>query len=141
MDSFSQKWLNLWCWGVGLFGVGLAGYAFAPTEGFTRFFFEIIGQPLPNDAGQPMRFAMGLIGCITIGWAITFAAAFKGASQLSGDAARGVWRLVTLAIVVWFVIDSGVSIATGYWRNAISNTALVLLYFIPVMRSGVLTAK
>ena len=141
MDSFSHKWLNLWCWGVGAFGLLLAGYAFAPTEGFTRLFFDLLGQPIPDDPGQHLRFAMGLRGCITIGWAITFAAAFKGAAHLTGPAAQGVWRTLALAVIVWFVIDSGVSIATGFWRNAVSNTVLVLLYFVPVLRSGVLAPK
>jgi hypothetical protein len=138
MNAFWKNWLTIWCWGVALFGAGLAGFAFEQTQGFTSLFYSVIGNPVPADPSAHLRFAMGLMGCISIGWAITFAAAFRGAHQLTGEAARGVWRLVTLAVAVWFVIDSLISIATGFPLNAVSNIALTVLYFIPVLRSNVL---
>ncbi len=138
MSNFWKNWLNLWAWGVILFGIGLAGFAFEASSGFTRLFFGLIGNPLAEEPGQHMRFAMGLIGCITVGWGITFMAAFKGAHLLEAEAAASVWRLITAAVVIWYVIDSAISAATGFPLNAVSNSALLALYLIPIRASGVL---
>lgn len=138
MSDFWKNWLTVWAWGVILFGAALAGFAFEASSGFTRFFFGLIGNPVADEPGQHMRFAMGLIGCITMGWGITFMAAFKAAHMLTGEAAASVWRLTTAAVVIWYVIDSSISAATGFPLNAVSNTALLALFLIPIRASGVL---
>jgi hypothetical protein len=45
---------------------------------------------------------------------------------------------MTGAILVWWVVDSSISVALHTPGNAVSNTGLLLLYLIPVLASGVL---
>ncbi len=138
MSIFWKNWLTVWAWAVVLFGVALAGFAFEASSSFTRLFYTLIGNPVALEPGQHMRFAMGLIGCITVGWGITFMAAFKAAHMLTGQAAASIWRLTTAAVVIWYVIDSSISAATGFPLNAVSNTVLLALYLIPIRASGAL---
>jgi len=43
-----------------------------------------------------------------------------------------------LAMAVWFVIDSFMSIATGFWLNAVSNTLIAIGLIVPLLATGVL---
>ena len=45
-------------------------------------------------------------------------------------------RLLIIAVVagLWFVVDSLLSVATGFWRNAIPNTVLLGWYLLLVAR-------
>jgi hypothetical protein len=45
---------------------------------------------------------------------------------------------MTGAILVWWGVDSSISVALNTPGNAISNTGFLLLYLIPVFASGVL---
>ncbi len=40
--------------------------------------------------------------------------------------------------MVWFVIDTAMSILTGYGNNAIPNLVLLTTFLVPIIRSGVL---
>ena len=138
MSAFYQNWLKVWAWGVIAFGAILAMFAFGPLESPTRLLFEIFGNPIPEAADQHHRFSIGLMGAVTLGWGLTFLAAFKAAFQLEGQAANQVWRALTMGAIVWYVIDNSISIHTGIWMNAVSNTVLMILFIIPIWKSGVL---
>jgi hypothetical protein len=141
MSDFYKSWLRIWAWGVILFGVAIALFAFVPTEGPMRLFFEILGNPISETPDSHFRFAMGLMGCISVGWGLTFLTAFEAGHQLTGAAAAKFWHGILAATAVWFVTDGFVSIHTGFWMNAVSNTVLAVLFLIPVLRSGVLRNK
>ncbi len=138
MSAFYEKWMILWAWGIVLFGAVLAIFAFAPLEGPSRLLFELFENPIPDPADQHHRFAIGLMGAVSIGWGLTFLAAFKAAFRLEGAAAAQVWRALLAAGIVWYVVDNIISVHTGFWMNCISNTALTILFLIPLLRSGVL---
>ena len=42
MSTFWRNWLSIWCWAVGLFGVVLAGGAFAATSGPARLLLDTL---------------------------------------------------------------------------------------------------
>ena len=44
MNGFWKTWLNIWCLGVGLFGLVLAGGAFAATSGPVERLLEIFDE-------------------------------------------------------------------------------------------------
>jgi hypothetical protein len=138
MSSFWKNWLTVWAWGVVVFGAVLAAFAFAPTDGLARAVFTLFGNPVPDAPDNLHRFAVGLMGCVTVGWGLTFMAAHKAAFHLSGKAAASVWKSLLIAAVIWYVIDSWISVATGYAMNAVSNTLLIGLYLIALVKSGVL---
>lgn len=136
MSKFWQNWLSIWAAGVTIFGLALAGGAFEATDGLTRALFTLFENPLPEALDSHHRFAIGLMGAVTMGWGMTYHAAFQALHRL--DNAAGLWRAITFASLTWFVVDSAISVATGFWMNAVSNTLLLVAYLIPVGKTGVL---
>jgi hypothetical protein len=136
MSAFWKNWLNLWCAGVTLFGVILALTAFAPTDGLARLVFTLFQTPLPNNMDNLHRFSIGLMGAVTMGWGMTLYVAFQAAHLLDPAHAPRIWRSVTIVALIWYVVDSYISVATGYWMNAVSNTLIMALYLIAIWRSG-----
>jgi hypothetical protein len=80
------------------------------------------------------------MGAITIGWMITLYTLCRAAWSLDEATARPLWRGAALSIGVWYVIDSYVSIATGFPLNVVSNTVLTLGMLLPLMVTGKLRA-
>jgi hypothetical protein len=140
MSTFYQKWLSIWAYGVIAFGAILALFAFPVAELPSRLFYDLIQNPIAPEPDRHFRFAMGLMGCISMGWGLTMRVCFKAAAMLEKDQAKGIWRGFTFAAIFWFVTDSFASIYTGFPLNAASNTVLIALYLIPVWNSGVLKA-
>lgn len=136
MSAFWKNWLTLWCIGAGLFGSILYLAGFPATTGPTNQFLQLIGNPWPVAPGKHLHFAFGLMGAITIGWMITLYTLFRAAWSLDETAARPLWRGAALSIAVWYVIDSYVSVATGFPLNAVSNTVLVAGILLPIVVTG-----
>jgi hypothetical protein len=140
MSTFWRNWVNLWCLGAGLFGLVLYGAGWAATTLPTALFLDLIGKPWPADPGTHLRFAFGLMGAITIGWVITLYTLFRAAWSLEEAAAKPLYRGAALAVGVWYVIDSYVSVATGFPLNAVSNTVLTCAMLLPLIATGKLSA-
>jgi hypothetical protein len=139
MSPFWKTWLSLWCWGVGIFGAVLAGAGLEATTGPTRFILETLsGRAIPFT--PELHFSNAVLGAVTLGWAVTIYAALQAAHQL-GTAAGPIWRLIALSGVVWYVVDSALSIATGFAPNAIINTVILAAFLGPMFASGVLARR
>ena len=134
MTQFWHGWLVIWCLAVGLFGLVLTTGAFDATDGAVRAMFTLMG-----DDGAPMppaqHFAIALMGAVTLGWAVTIYAVVATAGT-NGRA----WRLLTTGMVIWFLVDSTLSIATGFGLNAVSNSIFLAAFLLPILRSGLLRA-
>ena len=139
MTIFWQRWLTIWCIGTGVFGLVLFGVGFPATTSAAGMIFSAFGSPLPAEPDRYLRFAISLMGAVTAGWAVTSYAAFRAAWMLEGTASVAIWRLVTVAMVSWYLIDSFASIANGFALNAVSNTVLIVTYLAPLLMSGVLS--
>ena len=137
MTGFWRTWLTVWAWSIGAFGVVLIGAGFAATEGPTLWVMRALDGPGDLTMTPPLRFALALCGAVTLGWSLTMLAALRAAWQL-GAAARPVWVAITVTVVGWYVVDSTLSVATGFALNAVSNTVFLIAYLIPVLRCGVL---
>jgi len=137
MSGFWRNWLTVWCWGVGVFGAVLVGGGLEATSGPTRLIFGILNGPEPLNLNAQMHFSLAVMGAVTIGWAVTMAVTIQAAILL-GERATPVWRGLVAGVLVWFVIDTPMSIATGYGMNAVPNLALLVTFLLPVIRSGVL---
>ncbi len=138
MHGFWKRWMEGWCWVVLAFGAILALVAWPATAAPGRFVFALIGRDPATDAllVQPgMRFAVGLMGALTIGLGLMVYGSVRAGANAAG------WKAVTSAMVVWFVIDSAISISTGFPLNAVSNTLLMAGYLSPVLGSGVLSPR
>lgn len=135
MPVFWRSWLIIWCLGVGLFGLVLAGGAFEATSAPVRWILSTLqgGGDLAFD--PVLRFSLAVMGCVTLGWAATMLVimlAIFGA----GEAARPIWAGLTTGVLVWFVTDSGLSLATGFGLNVIPNVVVVAGYVIAIVGSG-----
>ncbi len=137
MTRFWRTWLTVWAWLVALFGLVLAGAGLAATDGPVRLIFGLLRGPEDLILNAQMRFAVALMGAVTLGWALTLMVTFDAAHRL-GAQAGPTWRGVIASAAAWFVIDSGLSIATGFGLNAVSNTLLMAGLLLPLLASGVL---
>lgn len=137
MSGFWRNWMNGWCWGVALFGLVLAGAGLEATSGPTRLIFGLLNGPESLELNAQMRFSVALMGAVTLGWALTLRAALGAAHQL-GEHAGPTWRGITASLLVWYVVDSALSVATGFGLNAVSNSVILAAFLLPILRAGVL---
>jgi len=137
MTIFWRNWLSAWCWGVALFGLVLAGAGLEAPSGPPRLIFGLLNGPNSPVLNAQMRFSVALMGAVTLGWALTLRVAL-GAAHALGDRARPTWRGITVSLLVWYVVDSSLSVATGFGLNAVSNTVIVAAFLLPILRGGVL---
>lgn len=138
MSEFWQRWFAIWAWIVVLFGLLLAGAGFAATDGAALLVFDLFGGDAGFVPDRTDRFAIGLMGAVTMGWGLTYRAAFSGIFLLAQRDAAPVWRSLTIAACIWYVVDGAISVANGFALNAVSNTLLLILFLIGVVRSGAL---
>ncbi len=136
MHGLWATWIRVWCWGVLAFGVVLATVAVPPLDGLVRALYSLFSGGGENAAAfdtNAMRFGLGLQGALTMGWALTFLAAIRTGAPI--------WRELTAAVLIWYVVDSAISVSTGFALNAVSNTVLTIAFLVPVMASGVLNQR
>lgn len=139
MSDFFRSWLYVWCGLVIVFGAALAGAGLDATDVVAEALFGLLGSGIGEWTSQ-LRFSVALLGAVTAGWGVTFIAVFMAAHRLGAGAAP-VWRMATLGVLAWFVVDSVLSVMTGFWLNAVSNTGLVIGYLVPVLWSGVMSGR
>jgi hypothetical protein len=131
-------WMIGWCGAVGLFGIILVGGGFEVTSRPVRVLFNFLNSSGELDLNPYLRFSLAVLGAVTIGWSLTLMAVIQAVNQLEKRASQSIWIGVTASIVIWYVIDSILSIAIGFWLNAVSNTLFIATFLTPVIRSGVL---
>ena len=134
MSNFWRVWLNGWCYLVILLGLGLSGAGIEGFESFTRNLmwylnFEAVPMFTPIE-----RFALGLVGAITVGWGLTLLYYIQMA-HYSNEGNR-VWRRLIGVLLVWYVIDGYISYRTGFKLNIASNSVIFLAFFVPLYLSG-----
>lgn len=137
MSTFWRTWLIVWCGGVLIFGLLLAGGAFDATSGPVSLIYQSLQGPGPLVLDPAMKFTLAVMGCVSIGWAVTMLMVVLAAPSL-GDRARPVWMGLTVGVATWFVTDSALSVATGFGLNVVPNTILLATYLVAILASGAL---
>ena len=137
MSGFWRNWFVVWCFAIGMFGVVLAGGAFEAISGPVRLVLAMLRGSSEALFDAPLRFSLALLGAVSIGWAVTLYFVI-GAAIALGDRGRPLWNAISAGMVSWFVIDSSLSIATGFGLNAVSNLALATMYVVGLIGSGAL---
>ena len=137
MSAFWRTWFYVWCLSIGLFGAVLAGGAFEATSGPVRFVLTNLHGPSPANFDATLRFSLAVMGAVSIGWAVTLFA-LVGAAIDQPQNARPLWNAISAGLAVWFVIDSALSVATGFGLNVAPNIALAGMYGIGLAGSGAL---
>jgi hypothetical protein len=137
MTGVWKIWMRVWFAAALLFGAVLWLAGIPGADGPARLVLATVsGDPATGDLLDlpAMRFALALQGALTIGWMLTLMAAIKGAEAVG----PALWRKILVAMLAWYVIDSAISVMTGFPMNAVSNTLLTIGFLIPVIGSGVL---
>jgi hypothetical protein len=139
MTPFWRSWLIGWSYFVMLFGLVLIGGGLPSTDLIARTIFTMIGA-VDVTWTPELRFATALMGAVTLGWGITLLAAIRAAIAL-GDSGAPIWRTILLAMLAWYILDSFMSVATGFWMNAVSNTIILAAFAIAMFATGVLSDR
>ena len=140
MNGVWKTWMTAWCWFTLAFGALLAAAALPGLGGPALLFYDIVSLgSLPDrfiDA-PAFRFTLGVLGGVMVGWAIAIFGMLKAAETAS----HTIWTWLTGSMIVWFVVDSALSVATGFWMNGVTNGVFLVGYLIPVLASGVLSGR
>ena len=140
MSTFWRNWLLVWSVGVAIFGLVLAGGAFEATSGPVSLIYQGLQGPGDLTFDPAMRFTLAVMGCVSIGWAVTMFLMIRVAYSL-GDRARPIWIGLTAGVVTWFVTDSSLSVATGFGLNVVPNAGLIVTYLAAILGSGALKGR
>lgn len=132
--------IMVWCWTVVVFGIVLMGGTFTGTDGPTRQLLAILGDGVP-EMNAPLRFGIGLMGAVTFGWGLTMLAVASVSHLIDPAAGRLLWRRIALAVCAWYVVDSAISIATGFALNAASNTVFLGAFLAILWQGGVFASS
>lgn len=134
-----HKSIDFWCNAL-IAAAGLTilmglSFMLPPFLGMSYFNFLFFGHTgFPEGMGEAglayTIFLYGLVGAIVIGWMAPMIYLAHGPIR-RGD--KTAFNVFCLTIAIWFVIDSLVSIATGFWQNAASNVSLVVLFIVPLL--------
>ncbi len=140
MTAFWRTFFMGWCLSIGLFGVVLACGAFEATSGAVSLMFAALQGPEPVTWNAPMRFSLAVMGGVSIGWAVMLSLVVRAAIA-AGAGGRPLWNAISAGMAAWFVIDSALSIATGFGLNVVPNTLLAGLYVVGLFGSGALSTR
>lgn len=137
MSAFWRAYFGAFCASLVGFGILLSAGAFAPTSGPVHWLLTFLSGGEPSEFTSTLRFSLGLMGAITIGWAVTIYGVMRVAFAQSQHA-RALWDAITAGLIAWYVIDGLCSIATGFALNIVPNTALAAMYLFGLTQSGAL---
>lgn len=138
MTPFWQTWIKATCASLALLGLILAAGAIDATAAPAKLYFHLMGNAGELDLNPHMQLTLGVLGAVCVGWSITFFATFQAANALHGEAAATVWRTTLMGLTVWYIIDSTLSVATGFAGNAVVNTLFFASLAFPILCAGVL---
>jgi hypothetical protein len=130
LNLFWWRWLLIVNAGVLLFGLG---FIVVPDLMYNFFDLVLFWDATPKISFNPevigyIKFAYGVLGAVMIGWAISLYYILLVPFR-RGE--REAWLGVTLSVTVWYVVDSVWSVATGFYENAILNTAFSFFSSFP----------
>ena len=134
-----SKSLNLfwWYWLIGV-TAGVVGFGLALVltpnlmhRFFNWWFFSAskTNASLSDPATSYLAFTYGVLGAVMVGWAVALFAFLLGPFR-RGE--REGWYSLTFSIIIWFGLDSVLSLVAGFFENAILNAVFLLLFAVPL---------
>jgi hypothetical protein len=135
MNSRIRVW---WYWlviivtsGLTLLGIGFSIVPDVMQSVINQVFFtpSQVENIFTEEVNSFLKFIYGVLGSVMIAWSVTLL--FILAGQFRRGESEG-WNTITVSILIWFIVDSAISILTGFWQNAVSNTVFLVLAAIPL---------
>lgn len=128
--TFWWRWLVVAC--VVTMGFGLA---LLTLHGLMQDFFnfwlfgEVDGQADYAPARDYLVFTFAVLGGVTFGWGLLLLYVVWIPFR-RGE--RSAWWALALSATLWFLTDSFYSVYLGFGMNAVSNTALYVMFALPL---------
>ena len=116
------------------------GGAFEATSGPVRLVLAGLQGPAEALFDPALRFSLAVMGAVSMGWAVTLYFTIRAAIA-QGANAKPLWDAISAGMISWFLIDSALSVATGFGLNVLPNVVLAGMYVVGLLGSGVLKAK
>lgn len=130
----SRFWIN-WLLaveaGVVLFGMVLVLAPSTARQGFSLLVCASTGRidSFGQESVRYISLAHAVIGGVMAGWGVALLYVTR---SLFARGERIAWNLVALSLGAWFVPDTSYSLLSGYWQNAMLNTAFLALFALPL---------
>jgi hypothetical protein len=137
MSGICRTWMKAWCFAMIISSSVFVLAAFPATDFPARLFYDFVYWPLDDQSGftDVARPTIAILGAVFLGWAIMLEGVIKIALD---DPASPLWRVITTAVVVWYVADGIVSFPCGIPANVITNTLIFAAFLVPLLGSRVL---
>jgi hypothetical protein len=116
--------------------VGVSGAFFVVAGTLTTSLFEwvVFGSaesPIPDgEAGRYVTFVYGVLGAVMIGWACLLWPLVRGPLRRREPWA---WSAIAVSVGIWFVVDSTLSLASGFGENALLNLVFAIAFAVPLL--------
>ncbi len=117
--------VTLYALGLVLFGLAIGDQVF-DRLGFGPDDGGIVGEG-PREYVQLM---LGVLGAVIVGWMMTIGAIVVGPLRRREPWA---WSAVVTAFVVWFVLDTGLSLILGFLGHALFNVGFAVALAVPLL--------
>ena len=131
---FWQRWLSVAGILLVLFGISLAFFNRSPVFDFlinNQVDSVFWGSKQVNpDITHFQGFVYGVLGATMAGWGV--AVFYLGAFPFR-DRQRWAWNAVALSILLWYLVDSGISILYGVYFNVVLNSAFLFIFALPLL--------
>ena len=126
-----------WLWLVVVSaGVVRGGLVMVLASGLTRRLFSLLvfasSETIGGFGALPARYvalAHGVLGAVMVGWGVVLLFVVLGPFRRGS---REAWLTVAVSLAAWFVCDTILSLATGFWQNAALNVVVAILFAVPL---------
>lgn len=115
---------------LGVAQIALSG----PMQGmWNLLFFGRVAAPdgFSTEAMAYIAFLYGVLGAVLAGFAVALLGIARGPLRRGEGWA---WWTLLAAILLWFVLDVGFSLWSGFWPNALLNLAFGAALLVPLFR-------
>ena len=129
--NFWWRWLVAADIIVIVFGAAQALLPDLIRQGFSLLVFGSASyiDTFPQDAIRYITLTHAVMGSVMIGWGVSMM--YTLLTQFRTGEWTG-WVSIAIAMTLWFIPDTAMSILTGFWQNAVLNVGFILLFVIPL---------
>jgi hypothetical protein len=115
---------------VGASGLVFVVFGLATQSLFKTLIYGTAPNPVTGtEALRYTRFVYGVLGAVMFGWALALWFIVTGPLR---QRQRWAWNAVAFSMLGWFLVDSSLSLLSGYGENAILNLAFGVMFAVPL---------
>jgi hypothetical protein len=140
-SSFPLGIMKFTCIVSGVFGLLSVAASHPSLEAPWAWVFDAIRWPLDGRQGQfstEARILNAVLGGVLVGWSTLLYWLVQGPIPKQVPGAK---RAFVASVLVWFLLDTSGSLASGWWENAVLNLVLLAGLLLPLILSSSLSAR